>query len=261
MTRWLLPRLHGGALHKLETLGPQDLCWDDSGWLDLLAKQLHADPAFVAEELAEELETATLRVYHGCNTADAGSYFREGLRVHDRQALTRSLEARVAAEPSLASARCDLERLIAEVDNGIDEGRLYVVLDDTFMVRHSAHYLIYGSEWASAVLGRAGLRNLLVQGAPTMILIDLPLRRVEFQFRTALASRLLQEWTRLRVNRANWSAPIDFTFSLHVDIPPACVIGHYHPPDPLPDPFAGYEPRTGLQTHCAYCAGQHRRPQ
>jgi hypothetical protein len=60
------------------------------------------------------------------------------------------------------------------------------------LLKRAAHYLIYGSEWVSAVLGAAGRRVLLQRGAPTLLEIDLPLRMSSVQTRTELATKMLR---------------------------------------------------------------------
>jgi hypothetical protein len=47
-----------------------------------------------------------------------------------------------------------VDAAIAEIENELDPGRLYVVADDAVLLKHAAHYMIYGSEWISAVLGQ-----------------------------------------------------------------------------------------------------------
>lgn len=158
---------------------------------------LVADFDYHADALANALDPAVIRTFHGCRTDDAGSYFRHGLRIHDRAAMTAQVKAIVDGSEELAWMKSGLDAAIAEIDNRLDPGRLYVVADDTVLLKHAAHYLIYGSEWISAVLGAAGRRVLLRRGAPTLLEIDLPLRMSSMQTRSELATKMLQEWTRL----------------------------------------------------------------
>jgi len=54
--------------------------------------------------------------------------------------------------------------------------------------------------------------------------------------REQLAENLLQEWTRIKVNRADWVPELDFTFCVREDIPNALIINHFHP-EVICDPF------------------------
>jgi hypothetical protein len=202
-------------------------------------------------ELAEAIAPAILRAYHGCCTEDAGVYHREGLRRHDRAGMEERLRAMVERHPELHAAKARLTEAIAALDVELDMERVFVVADDQVLLRDAAHYLIYGSEWIFSVLAfhRHALKKI---GAPTLLEIDLPLTMASAAARRALAAQMLSEWTRLTCNRPDWSAPIDFTFTLHVDIPSECVVGHSHPKE-LTDPleqFRTYRAQTDICAHC-----------
>jgi hypothetical protein len=117
----------------------------------VLGRCLLADIDYHTDQLADALARAKLRTFHGCRTDDAGSYFREGLRVHDRADMTKKLRLIAEQNQELNWFAPRLEAAIAEINNTLDIGRLYVVADDTFLLKHAAHYLIYGSEWIAAV--------------------------------------------------------------------------------------------------------------
>ena len=217
----------------------------------MLEKCLTADIAHHTDKLAQAIEPATLRTYHGCRTADAGIYGREGLRTHDREAMKERLRTIVALHPELRSLKPRLSQAIATIDNTHDIGRLYVVADDQMLIRHAAHYLIYGSEWMSAVLGddRSVLKGI---GAPTLLEINLPLRVASLATRREFAVKMLCEWTRFACNEPDWAAPIDFTFTLGTDIPPEWVVGHSHPEE-LVDPLDHMKIYRTPVTVCAHC--------
>ncbi len=236
LTAWLSPRFRRDGMRRLKPGWFRDLCWDDSEWSDLLERCLVADFDYHADALANALDPAVIRTFHGCRSDDAGSYFRDGLRVHDRAAMTAQVRAIVDGSEELAWMKGRVEAAIAEIENELDPGRLYVVADDTVLLKHAAHYLIYGSEWISAILGAAGRRVLLQRGVPTLLEIDLPLRMSSMQTRTEIAMKMLGEWTRLACNRPDWSALIDFSFCLRTDIPAAWIVRHSHPAE-LRDPL------------------------
>lgn len=76
--------------------------------------------------------------------------FRGGLRGHDRAAMTAQVRAIVDGSEELAWMKGRVDAAIAEIENELNPGRLYVVADDTVLLKHAAHYLIYGSEWIAA---------------------------------------------------------------------------------------------------------------
>jgi hypothetical protein len=250
LTAWLSPRFRADGLRRLKPSVFRDLCWDDSDWSRVLEKCL-TDMAYHTEKLAEAIEPATLRSYHGCRTADAGIYCREGLRTHEREAMKERLRTIVELYPELRYLKSRLSDAIANIDNTLDIGHLYVVADDQALIKHAAHYLIYGSEWISAVLGYD--RNVLKKiGVPTLLEIDLPLRMAGLATRREFAAKMLREWTRFTCNEPDWPAPIDFTFTLGADIPPEWVVGHSHPEE-LVDPLDHMSTYRTPVTVCAHC--------
>jgi hypothetical protein len=150
LTAWLLPRFLRHGLRRLKPGRFRDLCWDDLEWSDVLQRCLVADFDYHADALANALDPAVILTFHGCRTDDAGSYFRGGLRVHDRAAMTAQVRAIVDGSEELAWMKGRVDAAIAEIENELNPGRLYVVADDTVLLKHAAHYLIYGSEWIAA---------------------------------------------------------------------------------------------------------------
>lgn len=142
MTAWLTPRFRANGMTRLKLGQFRDLCWDDPEWSDVLESCLVANFDYHSEALANALETAVLRTFHGCRTDDAGSYFRHGLRVHDRVAMTTKLKAIIGGTKELAWMKSCVDAAIAEIGNTLDPGRVYVVADDTALLKHGAHYLI-----------------------------------------------------------------------------------------------------------------------
>jgi hypothetical protein len=255
LTAWLAPRFRTDGMRKLKPGDFRDLCWDDPDWSRVLEKCLIADIEYHREKLAEAVEPATIRAYHGCRTADAGIYHRQGLRTHDRKEMTERLQAIVDAHPELRYLKARLPEAIATVNNTLDVGRLYVVADDQALIKHAAHYLIYGSEWISAVLGF--YRDVLKKsGAPTLLEIDLPLRMSSLATRKELAAKMLREWVRLACNHPDWSAPIDFTFTLRANIPPEWIVGHSHPKE-LVDPLERRSTYRVTKPECEHCRASY----
>ena len=88
-----------------------------------------------------------------------------------------------------------------------------------------------------------------------MLEINLPLRMSSMQTCTELATKMLQEWTRLACNRPDWSAPSDFSFCLRTDIPAAWIVRHSHPAE-LRDPLEQERIYRFRFLTCAQCASQ-----
>jgi hypothetical protein len=106
--------------------------------------------------------------------------------------------------------------------------------------RWAGHYLIYGGEYLSAVLARAGdchFRNLLKgEGIPTVFVIDVPISLLRQSDPREFARLLLAQWARNIVDDQRRPPHEDCTFDIPCDVPPRFIVGHYHPArirDPL----------------------------
>ncbi len=255
MTAWLEPRFRSAGWKKLSPGKFRDITCDDTEWLEVLQDCLKVDLDTCIDDLTAALAGARLWTYHGCRTEDAGLYFRDGLQRHDRQTMTRRLYDLVDGHETLAWLKPSLEQKIARTDNTIDLGRLYVVVDDDFMIETAGHYLIYGSEWILAVLGQAAHQVLKSIGVPTLLEIDLPLDAVASGDRREFAADLLMEWTRRACNVTDWHTPLNFTFCLEQDIPPAWIVGHSHPAR-IEDQFDDFRAYVSPRSTCRHCEPQ-----
>lgn len=258
VSRWLRPYLNERGIRHLQRLGEQDLCWDDFEWLKRTEKVLLSDVALVIGSLANALKLAIVRTYHGCRTDDAGLYQRAGIRLNNPVVLADQVRRIVTEEARLAYLRPTIERRLQEFDcTDRDFGRLYLVIDDRGLTNCAGHYLLYGSEWIQCVLGFEAHETLRRRGIPTVLFVDLPLCIVTLHEREQLARALLQEWTRIKVNRPDWVPELDFTFCLRQDIPGAMIVDHFHP-EFVRDPFYQNMKRRIDQRVCPSCAGVRR---
>ena len=215
----------------------QDICWDDSDWLKMTQVILRFEVEYVSECLADSLSFATARTYHGCRTENADLYHQAGILRNDPLILANEVRRIVSEEDRLAHLRPVIEQRLRDFDSiDRDTGRLYLVLDDRGLTNSAEHYLLYGSEWIQCLLGFEAHEALRQRGYPTIITVDLPLSMVTPHEREELAEALMQEWTRVKVNRPDWVPELDFTFCLREDIPSALVVNHFHP-EVICDPF------------------------
>lgn len=254
LSRWLRPWLNEKGIRYLMKLGEKDLASDDSDWLKLTQKVLVEDVDNVISFLSDDLSFARVRAFHGCRTTDAGSYHRDGIRMNDPQVLAQELRSLVHAEGGLAFYRSDIDRRIDAFDSkDRDTGRVHLALDDRVQTDGAGHYLLYGSEWMQCILGFDAHPALRGWGTPTIVLVDLPLNLVTSGTRHELARVLVQEWTRIKVNRPDWVPDQDFTFTLRTAVPPDLIVGHTHP-EWIRDPFHGNIRRRNDRLSCPTCA-------
>jgi hypothetical protein len=243
----------------MSNMGEQELCWDDFEWLKILESKLAARPIeSVIDDLASALDPVVLRVYHGCRVADAGVFHREGLRINSPEALAEDVRRIVAEESDLAWLRPTIEsRLVAFEHRDRDTGRSYVGVDHRALIEEAGPYALYGSEWILSFFGFGAHDILRRRGVPTIVEIDLPCRYMSPASRAEFGRQLLQEWTRVQVNRPDWLPVIDFTVILHVDLPPEAIVGHLHPAAVI-DPLCQRVRRITAATHCPHCRDAYK---
>lgn len=253
LTAWLQPEFRADAMKRLKPGVFRDLCWDDTDWLKVLGRCIKSPIENVRADLADGLLSGVIRTYHGCRTEDAGSYFRDGLLVHRKETLKARAFAIIDAHPELHYIRATLDKVIAEIDSPIDDGRCYVVVSDKGLLDQAAHYLIHGSEWIMALFDEYGRKFLRDIGAPTLLEIDLPFTATHSSDREGFAEDMLMEWTRLACNGEEWIAPVNITFTLSQDVPGACIVGHSHPAA-LRNPHGHERLYRSPVTTCKHCA-------
>lgn len=259
LSTWLEPWLIPGGKAALERLGEQDICHDDFAWREeILGPHLNDDLEVVRDQLAEGLKDATLRVYHGCRAPDAGVYERFGLLRNDPVSMEAEVRRIVAEEDSLSYMRADIDQRLVEFDSRErDTGKAYVCVDDREQLDASGHYALYGPEWLQAFFSFSGFEVLRKRGVPTILEIDLPLIFANDYDRKQFSEQLLNEWTRMVVNRPDRTPSIDFTIILRRDLPPEWVVGHYHP-GALRSPYEQFQIFKSEVTHCPSCRSDTR---
>lgn len=253
ISRWIRPFLNERGIRHLQKMREQDICWDDSDWLNKTQSALKVEVECVIQNLADALFFATARTYHGCRPDDAGLYHQTGIRRNNPATLADMVRCIVNEEELLARLRPVIEQRLQNFDStNRDTGKLYLVMDDRALTSGGGHYLLYGSEWIQCVLGFEAHEALRQRGIPTIFTVDMPLSMATSGIRGELATRLLQEWTRIKVNRPDGIPELDFTFCLHEDIPATMIVNHFHP-EVIRDPFYQNTMRRIDRRSCPAC--------
>jgi hypothetical protein len=255
LQNWLKPVFKPDHSKLLKTYHPKPQYIDDPDWMSKVLQSVireHAD--HVHEALADELKSHYIHAFHGCRTDNAVSYHHHGIRLNDPNEQAAEVRKIVEQEEGLASMRPTIERNIAEFDSwDRDTGRVYLSADERSLIEDAGHYLISGSEWMQCVLGWGAHAVLRERGVPTVIDVNLPLRTQPDETRRELASKMLEEWTRICANDAgHWVRDIDFSFILRNAVPSSWVISHHHPAYVL-DPYYQRAKRITRDPTCPAC--------
>jgi hypothetical protein len=259
LSSWIQPHLIKHGLQSLHEMGYQDICWDDSDWLEKLELVMTLDAEDMIETLSGAFMCADVKVYHGCRVDDAGIYYRHGILVNNPDDLANQVRRLVNEEEGIAIFKSRIEQALLEFKyTDRSRGLLYLALDDRILVEMAGQYLLYGSEWILAMIGEGAHEILRKRGIPTLLHVHLPIRQITSGDRTELAKVLLQEWARINVNSPGEVPKKDFAFCLQENVPPEMIVAHSHPAY-VHDPY-----RYGMRwktekINCPSCA-PHTRP-
>ena len=230
---------------------------DDLEWLE----QASGDDSLgycLGQVLADALHGWRVRTYHACRPRDVLTYLNAGLRCLRAEEAIQDLRRLVDLHPQLSVLRDDnaLAAALARVEIDGRTGRVFVGLDDRGLVEGAGHYLIYGSEYLSAVLAQAGgcyFQNVLkIEGIPTVFVIDLPISLMRQSDLRDFARLLLSRWATNLVTGRRTAPDEDYSFDIRCDVPSTCIVGHYHPAR-IRDPLNRLEPYVSPATSCPAC--------
>jgi hypothetical protein len=245
VSRVIDPLLRKDARKKIRGYDTSDFYDDNSEWLKLLGQQLTIGVDVAVKRLAAALVQTSMRTYHGCRPKDVRTYFEQGLRIHCRQELKAQFQTLIPDNALLSTKQEEV------LEDKFRNGKLYVVVDDRYLVDFAGHYMIYGSEWLMAVLPYH--RDLLLEsGTPTVLEISLPLARVDFKTRIELARYMLLEWARQLVRNGEIIL-FDFSFMFKENLPRELIVSHFHPGE-IRNPLEKMAPYPVDISQCAICS-------
>ena len=92
-----------------------------------------------------------VKVFHGCRPDSVESYYSQGLLPLDAEMGKRIAMSIFLSDRFPELSIQDIENSAERVKEEWRHGRLYVSLDDRFLLKEGGHYLIYGSEYICAI--------------------------------------------------------------------------------------------------------------
>jgi len=225
---------------------PEYVVSDDLSWLDRIVRSVRRhdvdSKGFLCEQLYERYDT--LRALHGTRTADVASFYREGLRPLDALAAHQQAEKIFLGGDYPELSKAVLDQAIKSVRSPLREGRVFFEANERMLIEHCGHYMLYGSEYLTAIAAHlGGPRNyrqiLKTRGSPTLFVCDVPLPLIpghtlqEFAG-IALATVFQELLDGPEFEPHPWHGA---GFYIQKPLPPSSIIGHYHPVVRR-DPFA-----------------------
>ncbi|PAU59208.1 hypothetical protein BZL41_17050 [Pseudomonas sp. PIC25] len=227
-------------------------CWsDDLSWLP--------DWECVVSEFVSALTDyySHFKGFHGCRPSSLKSYYEHGLLGQSSERL-HNVFRRIFADV----AQADVEEVIQQFsDRGKrEQGTIWLLGCDKFLISQCGHYLIQGSEYLMALAanlepsrqGEAYRFRLRNYGVPTVLEIDIPVWYVPQSQHMDVAKMILSEWGQLVARKPLYLNGIPPCYVLRRDIPPECLVGHHHP-EMIRDPHNGYRAYVNNFLTCDGC--------
>lgn len=242
---------------RLRTSDPDRFYSDDLEWLE---EACGDDPlgCCIDEVLTDSLLGFRVRTYHACRPRNVLDCLNLGLRCLQAEEARSELRSLVYRHDRLARLRDEaaFAAALARVETEGRTERVFVGLDDRDLLEDAGHYLIYGSEYISAVLVQAGdcyFQDVLkLEGTPTVFVVDLPISLMRRSDVRAFAKLLLSQWGKNVVARRKTAPPEDCSFDVPCDVPSGCIAGHYHPAR-IRDPLHQFEVYLSPTASCPAC--------
>lgn len=224
---------------------PEYVVSDDLSWLDCIIHRTHGEYVDSKFLMTQGLRKRYkfLRAVHGTRAEDVEVFYRDGLvplvpESFHNQAREIFLSGQY---PELTEK--SLQAAIATVGADLREKRVFFEANEEMLIKQAGHYMLYGSEYLTAIAANLGDRIdyrqiLKKRGLPTLFVCDVP---IDF-----IAERTLQEFSgaALQIVFQELLDGPDFQidrwrgagFYIQKPLPPGKLVGHYHPEirhDPL----------------------------
>ena len=121
-----------------------------------------------------------IRAYHACRIEDIKEYQVKGLQsVDESMALSNALRILGRFEKSKQRIENKFQERWDVANKDHLRFKVWLSLKKSELLGHSCHYLIYGSEFLSAVAGELGCRNMLKSvGRSYILTCEIPLKNI-----------------------------------------------------------------------------------
>jgi hypothetical protein len=161
---------------------PEYLVGDDLSWLERVIEEIVGESMEIKHELACTLREHfdAIRAFHCARPRDVQSYYQYGIRLLDAAEQNEVIrEIFLSGDfPEVTAAQVD--EAIQYVGPELRHGRVYFDAHERELVESCGHYMLYGSEYVTAVAAHIqGPRDyrqaLKTRGTPTVFVCDVPI--------------------------------------------------------------------------------------
>lgn len=183
----------------------------------------------------------SVMAYHACRTDCVEQYMKNGIRILDPVAAQDIFRSMFSNE-DVGIPASGLDAAIESVSLDTRKGRVYLGLDDRYLIEHCGHYLIYGSEYINCLAisvpnGGEHTRDILkLKGKATMLICEVPLEWINSKDLEYLIKRMLADHFFSIAHSKNEVQQLDFAIIRKSHVPASLIRGHYNP-QRIPDPY------------------------
>lgn len=174
--------------------------------------------------------------YHGCRPTDIQNYYNNGFLILNTSTQNENFSKIFYNEKFKEISLEDIEYAINAVKKEGRENQLFWGIDDRILVERAGHYLIYGSEYIMCLAANLSERlkrdyrhHLRNYGIPTIFKVKLPISIIDENDLIHLFPYLYRLWVYNKLKNKITSYGLNYSFFLKKNIPPECIITHYHP--------------------------------
>ena len=219
---------------------------DNDGWLPDL-KTFLSEFGYVRvwenepseKRVHEFLESFThIRAYHACNTDNPASYYEHGLLPLEIELANHHAKQFILSLgiPDLTPdiIECVFDELSKSRE--IDQGKVWFELNWRSLVEECGHYLLYGSEYVTAVMALLQSRTgyscrelLLNRGLPTVFECDIPITFLSETWKTDICRMIIRETINSLEIEGFEPGADSGGICIREKLPPEFIVRHFHP--------------------------------
>lgn len=225
----------------LNVIFPEDLEWLE----EITSRHSTLTTAQIIEQFADAFVNrfSKVRLFHGCRPREVSSYYTKGFLPPDQNLFNELIDNVFSPKNHPEITQAMMSQARNALNDEMREGKIYFVVDDVLLVQQFGHYLVYGSEYVTALARllqeytQKDYRSYLKRiGTPTVFACDFPIQHLDRETLHGYIINIFHETLRQSNNLVGHTRLLDYAFVFSELIRADYIQSHYHPPqirDPL----------------------------
>lgn len=229
---------------------PKYLVGDDLSWLDDRVHDVSGQYVDTKLLCAGRLQTLFegVRAYHGTRTADVGQFYSQGMLPLDAECFEERARQIFLTPEFPELTREGVDKAITSVGRDLRHGSLFFDLHKRELVECGSHYMLYGSEYVTAIAahieGPRDYRQALKHfGVPTLFVCNVPFSLMHPGAIADFAGQAIRVLFERVMDKDYYHPQAGEGGGIVIKSPlaPKFIVSHSHP-ELLKDPFLNYRP-------------------